>query len=91
MAEGRYHSLELTKESTGRIGWHSLGSRDIIHIIQFHIVLGCLLFVPHLTLHMPAHHQLLHNDSDDGTQERRKDGHHAPAVPFTVEKNRFTC
>lgn len=38
---------------------------------------------------MPAHHQLVQNHSDDGTQEWGKDGHQEPVVLMTVGEKQF--
>lgn len=47
---------------------------------ESHILRLCIFPVALLSLHMEANHQLVDNHTDDGAEERGKDGHQEPTV-----------
>lgn len=47
---------------------------------ESHILWLCIFLVALLSLHMEANHQLVDNHTDDGAEERGKDGHQEPTV-----------
>lgn len=47
---------------------------------ESHILGLCIFLVALVSLHMEANHQLVDNHTDDGAEERGKDGHQEPTV-----------